>query len=243
MRRFYDAVSVLEAEAAPGGAAAWHVMLDQRTYKTPKGTLLELPTRSLAEAVRDEWAGQGEHLKPLEMPITTLACTAVDLVRPEMEKCVDRMLPFLQTDTLCFEDAQSSQFRARQTAEWAPLRAWFDGHFKVKLGLSQGIMAPAHPEGTLEEVGRQLRLRNHWEITAIEVATQYAKSFVVATALCEREDFTIEQALQAAMLEEIFQIERWGMVEGDHDVSHADILTWFGAVRSFSLKLRASGAE
>merc|ERR1719198_2415376 len=104
-------------------------------------------------------------------------------------------------------------------------------------------MAPAHPEGMLEEIGRQLRLRNEWELTAMEVATQYAKSFIVASALCDKEAFGAPEALQAAMLEELFQIERWGMVEGDHDVSHADLLIWFGAVRTFTSALRAGSSE
>jgi len=38
--------------------------------------------------------------------LTTLSCTAVDLIRPQLASgtCVDRLLPFLETDTVCFDD-------------------------------------------------------------------------------------------------------------------------------------------
>ena len=40
--------------------------------------------------------------------------------------------------------------------------------------------------------------------------------------LCEQGYLTVEQAIRGARVEEDFQIEEWGLVEGGHDIDIAD---------------------
>eukprot|EP00928_Gymnodinium_smaydae_P059786 TRINITY_DN4320_c0_g1_i2.p1 TRINITY_DN4320_c0_g1~~TRINITY_DN4320_c0_g1_i2.p1 ORF type:complete len:313 (-),score=55.85 TRINITY_DN4320_c0_g1_i2:53-928(-) len=236
MKRFYEGAS---AQEAPDGAT-WQVLLDRRPVRTPKGSVLELPTRVAAEAVAGEWQSQVKHVRPLEMPLTTLSCTAVDLIRPQLTEgaCVERLLPFLETDTVCFED-ENELLATRQNTEWGPLRQWFEAHFGVKLTVSKGLIANAHPQETLPAVRSALLKRNEWDLCAMEVATQTAKSLVVAVAIADRPDTDAEEAMRWALLEEHFQIERWGLVEGEHDVSHEETLKWLGAVSQFVQLCRA----
>lgn len=210
----------------------WRVLLDKRPVKTPKGTFLELPSEQVARGVAEEWAAQGELLKPREMPLTTVGCTAVDLIRPDRGECVDRLLPFLSMDTLCFED-DSELLAKLQAAEWAPLRQWFEGHFGVGLAVTRGLQVPSHPQETIPTVEKALRTLDHWQLSALEIATSMAKSLVVATALLEKADVAAHDALRWAWLEEHFQIEKWGLVEGEHDVSHSESLVWLEACRRF----------
>lgn len=233
MKRFYKSASVKLVE----GGGAWAVTLDGKAVRTPKGTPLQLPTLSLAEAVADEWGSQGDKVDPREMPMTTLGCTALDLVCPDPDACVERLLPYLSTDTVCFED-ENERLAQLQMQEWAPLREWFGRCFGVTLGTARGLAVPAHQDGALEAVGRQLSGRDPWELCAIEVATNTAKSLIVAVALVDRAEVDAEQALRWALLEEHFQIERWGLVEGEHDVSQEDMLLWLTATRSFVGKRR-----
>lgn len=226
IKRFYDRAAAREVEGV------WRVMLDERVVKTPKGTVLDLPTRAVAEAVAAEWDGQSETLRPKEMPLTTIGCTAIDLIRPEKDQCIERMLPYLATDTVCYED-DSGLLAELQAKEWGSLREWFQSHVGVTLSVARGLGIPNHPEGTLEAVEKQLRQRDEWELCALEIATQTAKSLIVATALLDREGTSPPDALRWAMLEEFFQIERWGLVEGEHDVSHSDSLAWLQACQRF----------
>lgn len=236
MKRFFERATVEQA------GDSWRVMLDSKAVKTPRGTFLELPSVALAEAVANEWHGQGETLKPKEMPLTTIGCTALDLVLPEPEKCIERMLPYLSTDTVCYED--ENQFLAElQRKEWGPLRAWFEEKYTVNLSLARGLAVPSHAEGTLQAVESQLVKRDHWELCALEIATQTAKSFVVASALLDRHGATAEDGLRWALLEEHFQIERWGLVEGEHDVSHSECLFWLSACRRFVESMRSDAAN
>jgi len=238
IKRFYQETSVKQV------GDIWHVLLDGKPLKTPKGSFLELPTEIVAQAVADEWAAQEDKLKVKEMPLTTVGCTAVDLIRPERQECVDKLIPFLRMDTLCFED-EGDLLAELQAKEWAPIRQWFEGHFSVKLGLASGFMPPAHPEETVEVVAAQLLARDEWDLAALEIATAAAKSLLVATALLDNTDVCVVRARRLALLEEYFQIERWGLVEGEHDVSHEDLLRWFAAAKLFGRHSRhdASAAE
>lgn len=218
--------------------SGWHVALNgTKPVKTPKGFVLELPSRALAEALAEEWRSQEEFVKPLEMPLTTIGCTAVDLVRPDKQACIERIMPYLATDTLCFED-DSEVLAKRQASEWGPARQWFEEQFGVTLGVAKGILVPSHPETTLATIKRDLAQRDEWQLSALEFGTSSAKSLIVGMALVELSDVSVEVAHRWALLEELSQIDRWGMVEGEHDVSHQQSLRWLTAVREFAAKQR-----
>lgn len=236
LKRFYQGASTEQH------GDVWRVLLDGKPVKTPKGFFLELPSQTVAQAVAAEWAAQGEHLKTKEMPLTTAGCTAVDLVRPAKFECVERLMPFLAMDTLCFED-ENDELAELQAKEWAPVRQWFETHFGVTLGVARGIAPPAHPEETLSIVSKELCSRDEWELSALEIATDTAKSLIVAVALLDMPDVDAEAARRLALLEESFQIERWGLVEGEHDVSHSALLQWLTAVRLFGRKGRVGVTE
>ncbi|CAL1134502.1 unnamed protein product [Cladocopium goreaui] len=229
MKRFYQEVMLEESKT---GTPCWRVLLDGKVVKTPKGTPLELPGRGVAQEVAGEWQQQTEDILPLEMPFTTLGCTALDITQHDPAASVDRLLPFLEMDTVCFQGEQDL-LAERQRQEWGPLREWFASKYEVTLGVASGLAAPNHPEETLLRITQLLLDRDAWELCALEVATQTAKSFIVASALLDKST-TAEEAIRLAQLEEDFQIERWGMVEGDHDVMETEMLKWLTACRRFS---------
>eukprot|EP00913_Durusdinium_trenchii_P021149 g19872.t1 len=148
------------------------------------------------ETQRGEWQTQGDDLQPLEMPFTTIGCTALDITKADPPACVDRLLPFLEMDTVCFQGEQDL-LADRQRQEWGPLREWFESEYNVKLGVATGLASPNHPEETILRVTEQLLSRDIWELCALEIATQTAKSFIVASALVDRETCLAEEAIRA----------------------------------------------
>jgi chaperone required for assembly of F1-ATPase len=74
MKRFYKTVSV---------SAERGILLDARPVRTPKKTLLTLPTNKLAEAVAEEWRAQEGEIKPETMRLSGLANAAIDLIAPD----------------------------------------------------------------------------------------------------------------------------------------------------------------
>ena len=56
-----------------------------------------------------------------------------------------------------------------------------------------------------------------WNLTLMQSVTMEAKSFFVGLAVVEGV-LTAEEAIEASRVEEEFQIEQWGLVEGGHDM-------------------------
>lgn len=61
-----------------------------------------------------------------------------------------------------------------------------------------------------------------------------SKSFVIALAMM-RDQISIKEAANAARVETLSQIERWGMVEDSHDVDAEDLLKQLGSAMCFTL--------
>jgi hypothetical protein len=76
------------------------IALDGRTIQTPMGQKLAVPSQSLAYAIAAEWDAQVQHLQPADMPIMTLACTALDQAAYHPQVYRDQAMNFLPTDTV-----------------------------------------------------------------------------------------------------------------------------------------------
>lgn len=63
---------------------------------------------------------------------------------------------------------------------------------------------------------------DRWHLAAAEQLAACCKSVLLGLAVTAGK-LSIEQTLEAARLEEDHQIERWGLVEGGHDIDIADL--------------------
>ena len=86
MKRFWITVGV---EPCEGGH---RITLDGRPIRTQGGNPQAVPTRELAEAMADEWRGQGEQVDPKAFPLRDLADYAIDHVRGDREGTVAMLL-------------------------------------------------------------------------------------------------------------------------------------------------------
>ena len=58
-----------------------------------------LPNRALAQAIAEEWACQEERVRPQDMALMSLACTAIDIVQPRRAEVVAEVADFGATTT------------------------------------------------------------------------------------------------------------------------------------------------
>jgi len=72
------------------------------------------------------------------------------------------------------------------------------------------------PEAAIEAVRDYIAHLDAWQLAAFDTATATTKSCVIALALAEGH-MTALEATAAARLEEDFQTELYGFVEGGHD--------------------------
>jgi len=236
VQRFYKAVTVGAAESAAGGA--FRILLDGRAVRTPGRAEGLLPTRAVAEAVAGEWAAQHDVLDPQSMPLTGLAWTALDRVRPARAEIVEAVGANAAHDLLCYRAEGPVDLAARQQALWQPLLDWLALTFDAPLAVTAGIVSVEQPPAALAALARAVAARDDFALAALSAATAATGSLVIALALVEGR-IDAEAAFAAAQLDESYQLERWGE-DAEAARRRAAIRAELAAVERFVALLRTS---
>ena len=204
MRKFYKTV---EAGTAPGG---YVVRLDGKPLKTPLNNLLLLSSHTLASAIAQEWAGQGEDLTPHAMPFTQLANTMIDKGKGEARAEMNaQVLRFGGSDLVCYFATHPADLVRRHRQHWSPLIAWMLEKYGIKLETVSGIQYHHQPPEALSQLQKRIESLNAADFMVVQAAAAATGSVVIALALLEKEIST-EEAYQAACVDEIYQLETWG---------------------------------
>jgi chaperone required for assembly of F1-ATPase len=203
MKRFYQT-----AGAAPRGQG--HViLLDGRPVRTPAKALLVVPTAALAEAVAAEWREQDETVRPERMPLTRLASTALDRLPALRQAAIDEALAYADTDLLCYRAAEPFDLVQRQHHAWQPMLEWLSTTYGVKLTVTTSMLPVAQPEAARARLRRAVASLADWPLVGFHAATAGLGSLVLGLALLEGR-IDAEAALSMSLLDELFEIERWG---------------------------------
>lgn len=203
MKRFYKDVAV---EAADAG---YTILLDGRQVKTPGKETLLVPTAALANAVADEWCAQGEDIDTATMPITKLANTALDRVKPRMDEVASDICAFGGTDLLCYRADEPDELIERQNRVWDTYLAWAKETFGADLITTSGIMPVSQRDEALTPLVAEVAGFDAFELTALHEFTNGFGSLVLALAYMR--GFTSFEALwEASLLDQLYQEEQWG---------------------------------
>ncbi|KAJ7470615.1 ATP12-domain-containing protein [Mycena latifolia] len=226
MKRFWKDVTVGRREDS------YTILLDHRALKTPSGNTLLVPSEKslVAALVAAEWESQETLLKTHALPMTALVSRAIDAMVDETTRAEVRqaLLPYLDTDTICFYQDYPPQLVELQAEHWDPLLSWARSTFNVELHTFDSLLFNSQPNETKFKMDQVLSSFNHWEMAAMERATYTTKSFIIALALV-RKHLTVEQAALATQVEVASQIQRWGEVEDTHDVDFHDVRRQLGS--------------
>lgn len=227
MKRFWRETAVEQA------GDGYRVLLDGRPIKTQaRGVPQVVPTRALAEALAGEWDAQGEEVDAKAFFFRDLADYAIDRVAPDRDAAVARLLPFAETDTLCYRaDPDEPLFRRQQEA-WEPLVAACEARHGVRLERVSGIVARPQPAETLERLREVLAALDPFTLAALETMTALAASLVTGLAALEP-DADPEALFAAANAEEDWQAELWGW-DAQAEQVRAARLEAFGKAAEFA---------
>lgn len=203
MKRFYETASVAACDRG------FRVELDGKPVRTPMKAMLTVPTRPLAEAVAEEWAGQGETLSMAGMHLTQLAATAIDRLSLLREEVVDTVVAYAHTDLLCHRVDHPLDLVERQRALWQPLLDWAAFAYDAPLTVTHGILPVKQPPEAVAALRNAVAAYEDYHLAALGNATQVLGSIVLALALTAGR-IGPEEAFELSQLEETFQMERWG---------------------------------
>ena len=203
MKRFYKKATV---QPEPGGLA---ILLDGRPVKTPARNPLHLPTEELAEAVAAEWNAQGDKVDPRTMPLTGLANAAIDRVAQDPQAFAARLAEYAESDLLCYRAENPDTLVARQAERWDPILAWARQRFDIELAVVCGIMHRKQSDAAVQQLARAVAARDPFELAGLSPLVTVSGSLVIALALAEGA-IDLDQAWDAASLDEKWQLEQWG---------------------------------
>ncbi len=203
MKRFYTDAAV---EPVAGG---FGLTLDGRPIRTQGGAPQVVPTRPLAEALADEWRAQGEEIDPRSFVLRDLADYAIDQIAPDPAAAVARLLPYAETDTLCYRVDPDEPLYRRQQELWEPLVQAAETRHGVRMERVSGIVHRPQPPETLTTLRQVLKAHDPFTLAALETLTSLAASLTIGLLTLEPEADP-DTLFAAANCEQDWQAEQWG---------------------------------
>ncbi len=203
MKRYYQEASVA------AGADGHRILLDGRPVHSPARRPLVMPLAALAEAVADEWRAQGETIERAAMPLTRLVSTALDRMPALRAAAQDEVMDHALTDMLCYRASDPAELVARQRQGWQPWLDWLADAHGARLTVTTSMLPVSQPEPALARLRAAILGLDDWRLVGLHAATSALGSMVLGLALLEGE-IDADQALAASLLDELFEIERWG---------------------------------
>nr|WP_294916297.1 ATP12 family protein [uncultured Neokomagataea sp.] len=226
-RRFWKTVSVQEKHE-DGQGILYMPVLDERPIRLPKGSVLALKQRALADAIAAEWESIGEgSFQPDELPLTRIAGTMIERIRPDLSVPREALLSFGLDDALCYDGG------TEEPAVKA-LLAWLDER-GVRPVVTTGLMPVTQSEAYVTALTQWLAQCDEAELAVLGVLAQAGGSVLVGYALLEG-GLTPEQVAAIITADERKQEAVWG---GDKELT-ATIQTRQNDVRDAVSFLRLS---
>lgn len=228
--RFYKTVDVASAD---GGGFA--VQLDGRVPKSPLKSPLVLPTQALATLIAGEWDAQVKVIDLNQMAATRRAFTAIDQIPPAREAVADEVARYAGSDVLCYFALAPQALVQRQSQQWGVMLDWAKADLGVDLVRAEGIVHKSQPPQALARVRDLALATDDMTLTALAEATALFGSAVLAFAV-QHGRLDAQGALDLSRLDEIFQIEQWGVDDeaaariAGHQGEAAGLQAWFEAL-------------
>lgn len=208
MRRFWKT-----AAAAPG-PDGFGVTLDGRPVRLPGGEPLRVRGAALAEAIAAEWrdAGvEGAEVRPDDLPLTRLANTVQARIAPNREGVIEALLAYGGNDLLCYRAAEP-ELAGLQHESWQPWLDWAAHALDAPLIVTDAIIAVDQPRESLAALRAALAALDDYALGGLGVIVPALGSLVLALAMIA-ERLPPGAAHRLALLEELWQAEKWGTDE------------------------------
>jgi chaperone required for assembly of F1-ATPase len=203
MKRFYREVAILPDEAGH------RILLGGRPVRTPAKQILSVPTVRLANFLAEEWRQQADTIRPETMPLTRLANTALDRMPAAREAMVEEMVGHGATDLVCYRADAPPELVERQDSAWQPVLEWIAATHDVRLSVTRSILPAAQPGEALDRLREVVEQEDDWRLIGLHAATTTLGSLVLGLALAAGR-LEAEAAASASLLDELFEMERWG---------------------------------
>ena len=172
-----------------------------------------VPTAALAEAMAEEWRGQGPEIAPAAFIYRDMADYALDVVAPDRDAAVAALLRYGETDTLCYRADPDEPLYRYQQERWDPVLGRAEARLGVHFRLVSGIIHRPQPEETLRALAGHLAGMDDFALAALRNLASLAASLSIGLLAIDAAPEEAEALWDLANLEEDWQAELWGKDE------------------------------
>ncbi|MCJ8141376.1 ATPase [Ancylobacter sp. A5.8] len=226
-KRFYTLAAAVPHESG------FAVALDGRPVRTPGRRPLSVPGLAFAEALAQEWQGQGEQINPLTMPLTRLVNSAIDGVAANPAEVAAEIVRYAGSDLLCYRADAPPKLVMLQRDIWDPVLRWAEVELGGRFVLSEGIRYVEQPAKTLDYFAAALP-RDPLRLAALNLMTTLSGSALLSLAVW-RGTISAQEAWRAAHIDEEVQQELWGKDREAELRSEQRQKDFYAAVRALRL--------
>lgn len=155
-----------------------------------------------------------------------LACTALERVPLTRAKIINNLMQkFHQDLVFCRsppDDELTKGVYEKQKEKIDPILDWVNTEFGFKPVVYTSFLGGKQDEKLAKAVETVLKDANDCELASIDAMAAAAHSLVIPLAIF-RGRLGIDESIELIRLEEDHQVDKWGLVEGGHDVDIADL--------------------
>lgn len=231
MKRFYKQAAVVETDAG------FEIRLDDRPVRTPARASLCLPNAALAEAIVEEWRGQGDMIDPRAMPFTGLANGVIDQIEPNKADFAAGIARYGESDLLCYRAEGPVELIAREEAAWDPLLDWARRRYDVTFRVTHGIVPVEQPVETVDRLAAVVAAFDSFTLAGLSTLVTLTGSLICGLAIVEG-GHDAGLIWTAAEIDEAWEIEKWGE-DAEAAARSAQRRTDFAMARAFCELTRA----
>ncbi|CAI7895809.1 unnamed protein product [Closterium sp. NIES-53] len=119
-----------------------------------------------------------------------------------------------------------------QAAAWDPLLDWIESEFGARPSVSYSLLPPDQPDAAVRAMRYALQPMDAFHLAAVDFLAGPTRSLVLALAVAKGR-LKMDEAMRVIRVEEDFQTDRWGVVEGGHDIDASDLKVRVAAASVF----------
>ncbi|EGR31108.1 hypothetical protein IMG5_117510 [Ichthyophthirius multifiliis] len=194
---------------------------------------LAVPTFELALAIAHEYNIQDEYLKPATMPFVAMAKKAIDIdcnmdLRKSLEDSVGQ---FFANDTILFRE--DSELGDIQNKRLNNVIEYINKLLNISLEPTETFFTKELSEQEIQKIKKFIQEQDIWKLISIQQATINCKSSCLGISLINKY-IGIQECFELARLEESYQINQYGLVEGFHDIDENTLRLNLATARLFN---------
>lgn len=205
-KRFWKETSIIADDRG------YSISLDGRPVKTPEGYPFIVKAERLASEIRDEWDAQEEKISPDTMPMYKFSVTAIDRVSTQRQAVVDELGAYGASDLLCYREDRDHRLADHQQNTWQSYLDWANQRFDVQLKVFGGIMPGDQDQHTKSKLKNAVDQFDDFQLSGLHSLVTVSGSLVLGLA-ATTDEFHLDQIIQAAFLDDLWQQKKWGYDE------------------------------